>query len=157
MASRLDRIPGKKQRVMTVRRPLSSPESSAPSCPRSILFPQPLFPVEPSCRAPYVGEGGLNSERGGKKPFWASGEARGAIKRGRVGPEPGCSRVLTVVTRRLMRPTRRGPRVGRLSSRKPVKSMPEIYERPAASWIRELPTDPSCGSFRPVLSHFSAS
>lgn len=89
-----------------------------------------------------MGSGGLNSERGGKKPFWASGEARGAIKRGRVGPEPGCSRVLTVVTRRLMRPTRRGPRVGRLSSRKPVKSMPKIYERPAASWIRELPTDP---------------
>lgn len=27
-----------------------------------------------------------------------------------------------------MRPTRRGQRVGRLSSRKPVKSMPKIYD-----------------------------
>lgn len=127
MASRLDRIPGKKQRVMTAR-PLSSPEPSTRSCPRSILFPQSLSPAQPSCRrAPFAWGGGLNSERGGKKPFWASGEARGAIKRGRVGPEPSCSRVLTVVTRRLMRPTRR------VSSRKPVKSMPKIYEPPCGS------------------------
>lgn len=58
-----------------------------------------------------------------------------------------------------MRPTRRGPRVGRLSSRKPVKSMPKIYERPAALWIRELPTDPAVDPsvLCAQLSHFSAS
>lgn len=111
VASRLDRIPGKKQRVMTVRRPLSSPEPSF--LPSFHLVPSTPFPCTAIVSAPREplawGEG--PEFRGGKKPFWASGEARGAIKRGRVGPEPGCSRVLTVVTRRLMRPTR-GPRVG---------------------------------------------
>lgn len=50
VASRLDRIPGKKQRVMTVRRPLSSPEPSF--LPSFHLVPSTPFPCTAIVSAP---------------------------------------------------------------------------------------------------------
>lgn len=132
MASRLDRIPGKKQRVMTAR-PLSSPEPSTRSCPRSILFPQPLSPAQPSCRrAPFAWGGGGEAEFRTRRQKTVLGPRRST--RGHKKGPGGARAELFPCSNSCNSPLNAAdPRVGRLSSRKPVKSMPKIYEPPCGS------------------------
>lgn len=115
-----DRIPGKKQRVMTLL-------SFGPVLSTLRRGPAVLL-------APVACVGGPEFRTRRQKTVLGDRRSTRGHKKGPGGARQSCSRVLTVVTRRLMRPTRRGRRVGRLSSRKPVKSASEIYDgRPCES------------------------